>query len=243
MRRLAFGAVVVAALVGCGGEDEESARTTAPPPERTSGREAPPPARETVQIEGLMGTLSQDDVQRGLEVHMDRFARCFVDRQAEVEVLGGAVELAFRIDVQGHVLWVYPRRSTVGDRVTEQCVLGVASRARFPRPRGGEAEFSFPIGLEPPDDVRPPLNWDADRVAQSVERNQQRVLARCRERGSSAQFHVTAYIARGGAVMTAGASTDDQGAVDAIDCILESVHEWTMPDPGSYPAKVTFVLR
>jgi hypothetical protein len=51
---------------------------------------------------------------------------------------------------------------------------------------------------------------------------------------------VTAYVAPGGTVMAAGASAADPEMLEKLDCVTEHVKSWDLPDPGSYPAKVTF---
>lgn len=235
----AFVALLSVAVVtsACGGE-EETEETVATEEETTSGHEeTSSSSNESVAIEGLMGTISSDQVERAVEPRMGRFLRCFSQRYDTIEVLGGRIELAFRIRVDGSVLWVYPRASTIGDRETERCILDVASRIRFSRPRGGEAEFGYPLDLETPEDVRPPLNWEADRVATAVEGNRGE-LADC----GRGPFRVTAYIAPGGRVVAAGASASAPEQVEQLDCVANVVQRWEMPDPGSYPAKVSFDL-
>lgn len=228
--------VLLLALAGCGGGDAgEEEHTTAQTRETTSGREREAAANESVQVEGLMGTISSMAVQRGVEPKMGRFLRCFTERYHAVEVLGGHFEMAFRIARDGSVLWVYPRASTVGDRETERCLLGVAAGIRFSEPQGGEAEFAYPIELDPPEDVRPPTFWDSSRVADAVERQSSRM-------NCSGGFAVTVYVEPGGDVIAAGASARDQVDAEQLDCVTQEVAGWSMPDPGSYPAKVTFEL-
>jgi hypothetical protein len=43
--------------------------------------------------------------------------------------------------------------------------------------------------------------------------------------------------------MAAGAAADAPEAAESIDCVTQAVAAWAMPDPGSYPAKITFVLQ
>lgn len=232
MKRLVVGLML--ASWACGGSSDEE-ETTAQ--ETTSGHEEHRHADEDdgVAIEGLMGTISPMAVERGIEPRMGAFLQCFSERYHAVEVLGGHIELAFRIRTDGSVRWVYPRRSTIGDRATERCLVEQAARIRFSRPQGGEAEFAYPLELDPPDDVRPPLNWDSTYVEEHVGA---RDVSSC-GRGS---YSVTVYIAPGGRVLAAGASSEDQGAADHLDCVADAVSEWEMPDPGSYPAKVTFAI-
>ncbi|MFK8000516.1 MAG: AgmX/PglI C-terminal domain-containing protein [Polyangiales bacterium] len=227
--------LVLLMLAACGGETVEESHTTVESAETTAGREREAQANESVQVQGLMGTISSMAVQRGVEPKMNRFLRCFTERYDHVEVLGGHFEMAFRIARDGTVLWVYPRASTIGDRETERCLIDVAATIRFSEPHGGEAEFAYPIELDPPEDVRPPTFWDPSRVADSVERQSSRM--RC-----DGDFAVTVYIEPGGDVIAAGASSAEQVSAEQLDCVTEAVAGWTMPNPGSYPAKVTFEL-
>ncbi len=227
-------ALTLAFVGGCAGEESTDAPAEV---EETSGHERALARNDGAQIEGLMGTISSDAVERTMEARMGRFLRCFQRRHEAVEVLGGTIDLAFRVRVDGTVLWVYPRESTIGDRETERCILEAARSARFAPPRGGEAEFAYPLTLDTPPEVRPPLHWDASRVAAKVEENRGEIVD-C----GPGPYTVTVYVAPGGQVLAAGASTTDPERADDLDCVARSVSTWSMPDPGSYPAKVTFSL-
>jgi len=117
--------------------------------------------------------------------------------------------------------------------------LEAARGTRFPRPSGGEAEFSWGFGMDPSEDVRPPLNWEAS----SLSGQEGDLVAAGRRCGGGGPYTITAYIAPEGAVVAAGGTTPDAESEQTLDCILEAVREMTMPDPGSYPAKVTFEVR
>lgn len=175
----------------------------------------------------------------GLDTKQERFLQCFARRLDAVDVLAGEIALTFHVDVTGHTAWVFAVRSDLGDRETEQCIVGVAASAHFPRPHGGEAEFTFPLAFDLPDDTRPALNWTPQRLARVLE-EQVGVSARCRPAGSEAVYTATVYIARGGTVLSVGASSSTYDGVAGLECIAEAVRTWQMPNPGSYPAKVTF---
>lgn len=232
---------LLAVLPACSSEPEPVEDNRAGEP--TSGGEEAVAHHESVQIEGLMGTISADMVERGIEPRMGRFLRCFEDRYRSLEVLGGRFQMAFRIHTDGTVRWVYPSDSTLGDRETERCLLHVAAGIRFHPPRGGEAEFSYPLALDTAEDVRPPLNWDSARVSSVLVDGARALLASCRPAGSRATYRVTAYIMPGGTVQAAGAATDDADAAESLDCVAQAVRGWSMSDPGSYPAKVQFEVR
>ncbi|MEM6955589.1 MAG: AgmX/PglI C-terminal domain-containing protein [Myxococcota bacterium] len=232
MRRVHLCACALA-LSACGGGSGETAEPE-PEAERSSGNERVEP-NDGVEVEGLMGSISEMSVQRALEPKMGRFLRCFTSRLDDVEVLAGHFEMAFRIARDGTVRWVYGRASTIGDRETERCLLDTASRVRFTRPSGGEAEFAYPLDLDLVEDVRPPTFWDSSRVADAVESLGPDVRSSCGGGGN-----VTVYVSPGGEVLAAGVVVDDPESQDHLDCVSEAVAGWTLPDPGSYAAKVSF---
>lgn len=237
MKQWMFVGVVVASF-GCGGgSEEESTEETVVQQQAQGGGEQQP--QEQVQIEGLMGTLTQDQIQRGIEPRMGRFEGCFARRMGSVELLRGRIELAFRVNTDGSVKWVFPRRSSIGDRETERCVTDVAAGIRFSRPRGGEAEFTYPLEWPGDEELRPPLNWDATRIEDQLAENGPAVVQQC-GRGA---YQVTAYIARGGSLISVGAAAQAETTAANLDCIVDAVRAWPMPDPGSYPAKISFVVQ
>jgi hypothetical protein len=81
--------------------------------------------------------------------------------------------------------------------------------------------------------------WPAAQV-QAVLAEQAPALQSCAFAGGG--LEITAYVAPGGKVLAAGASAATLEAASAIDCVLMAVAGWTMPDPGSYAAKVSFAL-
>ena len=222
---------------GCGGEEEQTVVTE----EETTGAETREERDDGVEVEGLMGTIRADEVERGVQTRMLGFQRCFQQRYDAVEMLGGHFQMAFRVRRDGTVLWVYPKASTVGDRPTERCLLDAAAEIHFPRPHGGEAEFSYSLELDPLDDVRPAEPWDPAHVSTTIAEEKPGLVESCGE----GAWSVTAYVAPGGEVMAVGAASDelDVASAEHLDCVTQTVASWTLPDPGSYPAKVTFAIR
>ena len=242
MRYALFGAAFVC-LVGCGAAPvvpsaPEELDTTV-----TEQEAAPAEAPPQVEIEGIMGTISADDVRRGLEPRMRRFGMCFSRRYDELEVLAGELVMGFRVDREGRVLWVRPVRSTVGDRQTESCLMDVARGARFRPPRGGEAEFTYPLAMDLTDGVRAPLAWGPERMQASIARFGEELLQECRPAGHSGGYSITAYVERPGRILAVGATTDAEPLVETLDCVVEHVRGWETATPGSYPARVSFEVR
>lgn len=239
MRSLWLGVVAGIGMVftGCGGSSEPT--ETAARGDATAGEEREPEPDDGSSITGLMGTIRPDQVDNAMEPRMQQLFACVEPRMRDVEFLGGEVRLSFRIHVDGTVAWVFPLQTTLGDRQAERCVLDVASRARFARPRGGEAEFTWSFGFDPPDEVRAPTSWDARHIGEALMEGAPDLAQRCGVRGA----RVTAYVAPGGRVIAAGASSPDADSLSSIDCVIDAVRALEMPDPGSYAAKVTFLVQ
>ena len=193
-----------------------------------------------MQVTGIMGTIPERKIHATLEPLLPSFARCFARGAGEVEFIGGHMEFYFRVGLDGNVEWVYPRASDVGHRATEQCLLDLAKGVRFPGPKGGgAAELGWGFDFDASDGVRPPVAWGTEH-AESV-RPQIRALASdCALHGGS--LNVTAYVSPGGQVLAAGASADSPQSAAQIDCVVSAVRGWTLADPGSYTAKLSFAV-
>jgi hypothetical protein len=235
MRRVPAGLWLLLPLfLGCGSTPE--AESEPAKPEASSGAELEP--RSRMEATGIMGTIPERKILATLEPKLPSFQRCFERGAEKVEFISGRMEFYFRVGIDGRVEWVYPRASTVGHRDTERCLLEVAKAARFPEPKGGgAAELAWGFEIDALDSVRPPVAWDASRVGPVVGKGRA-ALAACDASG----LVVTAYVAPGGQVLSAGGSAATRAGAEHIDCVLEAVAGWTLPDPGSYAAKVTFSI-
>ena len=231
-----FCAMALFSMAGCGGGSAAADTTTTADTSRSTTRDEE--HEDGSQITGLMGTIRQDQVQNTLEPRMDAFMQCFQTRLRAVEFLGGEITLSFRIHTDGTVMWVYPSRSTLGDRDVETCAMSVASRAHFPRPRGGEAEFSWGFALDPPSDVRAPISLASGGVDALIASSGSAVRGQC----GSGRYHVTAYVSPGGSPLAVGVATDSSDTGANLDCVATAIRSWRFPDPGSYAAKISFSL-
>jgi hypothetical protein len=168
---------------------------------------------------------------------------CYTSGLTKLEYMSGDVKFYLRVKADGHVRWVFLEQTSLGDRDTETCMLGVLSSASWPLPEGGEAEVHHDLGFDAPQGVRAPTSWSSDRVANAIGQKTTAVTA-CKQHGSGT-FQVTAYVApHGGAghVVAAGATAPSATGADDVDCLLGVVKSMKLPSPGSYPAKVAFSL-
>lgn len=201
-------------------------------------RERPEP-EDSLSVTGLRGTLSQEEIRKALDPRMPKLSRCVQKRSGDIEWLSGSMHLTFLVAVDGSVASVYPTASTMGDRETERCVLEVAKATRFPRPHGGEAEFSWSFEVPLDSDIREPVPWGQAEASSVLATYGSQVTASC----GGGVYGITAYIDTDGKVLAAGAATSDEADADKLDCVTQAVRGWTFMSPGSYPAKLQFSLQ
>lgn len=241
MKRLFLWALSAGAcfVLSCGGpEANRTARSAidygggAPKRERRGGME----------VHGIMGTINTNRIQEIFELRLLKFERCFAEREGEIAYIGGRIEFYFRVALDGSVVWVNPKTSTIGDRKTERCLMDIVKETRFPQPRGGgEAEVAWGFEREPNPEVRPPVDADSESLLPIVEQNLDSLFV-C-DLGSSS-VTISALIAPGGTVVAAGASVAgrDQADQSMLDCVTDAVAGWLMPDPGAQAVKFSFNL-
>ena len=168
---------------------------------------------------------------------------CYTAGLDRLDYLSGDVKFFLRVKADGHVHWVFMQETTLGDRLTEKCMLDVLTATQWPLPEGGEAEVHQGLGFDPPNGVRPPTSWGSDRVAAALAKRG-KDFAACRG-SATGIFQVTAYVEQkgaGGHVLASGATAPNAASADKVDCLLGVVNDLKLSSPGSYPAKVGFTL-
>ena len=244
-------AALLASACGSPPEPKEP-EPTPEPPKVERPHNAPSMSQE-------LGSIDEAATKKTFASLQSKMLDCQKQGMQRVEYLSGDVKFFLRIGMDGHVRWAYLEDSTMGDRDTEKCVLGVLKDAQWPRPEEGEAEVRNGMGFDS-GEARAPSDWPSDRIA-GVLASQADGALKCK--GSvKGTFKVTAYIGAGappddkpkkhgkhpkehgkeGHVEAVGVAPPSKDGEDKIDCIVEAVKEWHMPSPGSYAAKVSFNL-
>jgi hypothetical protein len=190
-----------------------------------------------------LGDIDEEATKRTFDRLSPDLMRCYSAGLERLEYLGGDVAVWFRVGADGRLRWAFFDQSTLGDRVTEACMLRVLTAAQWPRPDGGEAEVHHTFGFDPPADVKAPTTWHVDQVAGAIAESLNAVAA-CRRHGAG-PFSVTAYVGPNGTVgrvLAAGAVVTNAQRVADVDCVLDVVERMRLPNPGDAPAKVSFSL-
>lgn len=100
-----------------------------------------PPARR--------GTLELSLVAAEVKRRLGALAECYERRLAASPALSGTVDIHWTIDETGKVPEACVTTDTVGDRELIACVNRLVQDGRFPAPRGGPVDVSFPFVFTP----------------------------------------------------------------------------------------------
>lgn len=233
--------------VACGGGAPKHAAEPAPAPvsTRTPVDEPDDDGDSDVQVEGLMGHIDRVDIQPVIERSWDQVQACYSGVIGKMRYIGGQMELKFRIARDGTVKRVHVARGTLGSWPVEKCVLELARAMTFPKPKGGEAEFSFPIDF--PSRGRT-IAMDDGR-AQTELPPKLAKLAKCTHDAQDAddgqavpgRIDVTLYIGPGGTVTSAGFATEETDDIPEAwaDCAHAEATTWKLTDPRGSVWKAT----
>jgi hypothetical protein len=234
--------VVLALLAGGGGCGESKPEPVAP----VTTQEAPPPVSHAprLSVASELGEIDPKAADKTFEKLQPQLMSCYAEGQQRIEFLSGDVKFFLRIAQDGSVHWSYLEESSMGDRDTERCMLDALGAVHWPQPQGGEAEVRKSLGFDAPGNVRAPVAWETDRVAATLGKHGDEAN-KCKQ-GVRGTFHVTAYVephGKGaGKVQAVGVAPPSKDGEDKVDCIVEAVKKLKMPSPGSYAAKVSFIL-
>jgi hypothetical protein len=226
---------LLVSAASCGGSDPPAA---APAPEAPKAAERPK-AKQRLSISGQLGSLDEGKVEETFNRLVPRFGDCLAQGSSRVEFIGGHVKFFVRIGVDGSAKWAYLSESTIGDRDTERCMLGIARGVRWPQPAEGEGQAQKAFDFDPSPDVRDAVPWGADRIAKSL-KSAHAKLSHCTQ-GAPGKYKATVYVQTDGSALAAGVATpDERGESSAADCLVDVIKAMKFPSPGSWPAKVMF---
>jgi hypothetical protein len=220
--------------LACGGGSTPSAKVADDAPEVENDR------RSGVSASSEIGGLNEEEVDAAFSSSVSGLQGCLDKGARRVEFLGGSVSFFLKIDTSGRVDHAHLERSTLGDRMTEKCMLDALRRKDWPKPVGGDhglARKSF--DFDPPNDVRAPADWSQEDAADGLKEVSEE-LTKCKDGKGS--FQATLYVGTEGNVLAAGVTPPDETGEGSVDCLVSVLEAAKFPSPGSWPAKVTLDL-
>ena len=192
-----------------------------------------------MSAESEVGGMNEEEVTQTFQHAQSRLMHCYEKGVERLPYLSGKIRFFVRIDEAGKAKSVHVSDSTLGDRETERCMVGILRGATWPSPKGGKeghAESGF--ALEPQSDVREAVAWQASDAGKGVD-EAKKVLASCRSSSGAHGLKATVYVDTEGHVESVGVSGSDPAAEAAADCVVSAMKAVTFNSPGSYSAKLT----
>lgn len=215
------------------------------PPAKTGGEKQgdDEPARneKPLDVSAEVGALDEAKVEKAFAGSVKGLTRCLGAGAKRVEFIGGQVAFFLKIDQHGKVAHAHLEKSSLGDRETEKCMLDALRAGEWPAPVGGLVGLARKgFDFDPPNDVRPPTDWDSDKASGALG-SRAADIKKCKGQ-SSGSFNATVYVDTSGKVLAAGVTPPDEEGEAAIDCLVDVIKETKFPSPGSWPAKVNVDL-
>ncbi len=227
--------VGVLLLVGCGHSEAPPPKLADAPEEESSAGDPQP-----IEVNGEVGGLSESQVNRGFEHALRGLKQCLNEGARRVEYLAGDVGFLVEVDRSG-TSRVSVEQSTLGDRTTEKCMVGVLKTENWPKPVGGErGEARKSFSFDPPRPVRPPVEWSAEDLKEELAKLGTK-LDRCKH-GQAGAFTATIYVDPSGQPLAAGVTLPNAEAEGMADCIVGVLMSAKYRSPGSWAAKASFQL-
>ena len=169
--------------------------------------------------------------------------QCYAQGVGRNELLAGDVKLAVRVAEDGSTKYAFLKESTLGDRATEECMLGVLKKQTWPKPVGGrEGNADTSFGFDPGDENRPPVEWTEARMGDAYKRAKP-ALAKCRADAGAGPLKATLYVSTEGKAISVGVSVTDAKGEEAARCVVDLLSGLKYASPGSYAAKVTVSIE
>ena len=182
------------------GDDVQGAKRFADQ-DRVSDRGSPSTTARMV-VQGLEGVLSDEEISRGMREPLRAAESCFVLYARGRPYLGGVLRFRFTVSVNGLVAKLEVVEATVGNTATERCIFGALRAAKFSRPKGGRASFTYPLQFRAQVDVVQRVGGIA---RESMKKIQKYVDENYQDRfGFEAELSVTIYTDRAGDVLSWG---------------------------------------
>jgi hypothetical protein len=195
-----------------------------------------------LNVKGLTGTLNKGDIHQTMEQRQPDFDACVAESRRSLGWVSGAMRFAFKVDAEGRIAEVRTTSSTIGHRALEQCITSAVASTQFPKPAGrATAQFSWGLSVDPVS-TRAFATASPKPFTKLARKQARELFETCGIKRRRARFKLTAYIAAGGRVLSAGAIATPAHAEDKVDCVLEQFASWHLPKLKK-ASKLSFELR
>jgi hypothetical protein len=189
-------------------------------------------------MEAEVGALNESRVNEVFGRANDGLVACMT--KSKLPAVSGTARVVIHVDTSGSVVKSFLKKSTLGDRATEDCMLGVLRAQSWPGAIGGkvgiaENQFDF----DPPSGVRPPVAWSEADAGKNLGAAKS-VLAECQAAAKAAPLTATVIVETDGSIASVGVSGEDEFSEKAARCVKDGLASVKLNSPGSFAAKLTF---
>lgn len=231
-------AAAAPAAAGCGGS-QEAIKEPVNEPTSDGG-----PRRSSLGVSAEIGALDEGQVKQAFKKASPKIEKCYVDGTQRVPYLAGEVRIKVRVTREGRARWLYVMDSTLGDRVTEDCMLGALKGITWPSPVDGEEGFADSgFSFAPGGDERMPVDWTPEQLGAPYVKEAKPKLAKCRTEAGAGPLKATLYVDTDGKAGAVGVSASDEKGEGAVRCVVDTLSAIKFPSPGSFASKVTVTIE
>ncbi len=229
--------LISVSVVACGSKPPPVVKPPEPEPPKAE------PHAPRMQMASELGSIDADQTAKTFKGLQDTFLGCHKKGLTRVPYLEGSLKFFMRVGPDGIVRWTYLEESTLGDFVTETCLLDAVRSTKWPTPEGGEAEVRGGTAFEAPGG-RVAAPWSAEKLAPVIAK-ESAAIAKCKKDAKNTRFRVTLYVKpqrKRGKVQAVGVAVAAKGGDAAAECLVHEIESWKVPSPGKVPVKVSFDL-
>jgi hypothetical protein len=216
-----------------------------------------------MQIEGLTGSLSMDEVRMVMnEGGIMKIEMCLNWIYTKRDYSFGEVEFLFRVKSDGKVDNVKILHSELGDYELEKCLIKKLSYTRFPKPKGGATEVTYSFTIDLPSGTRAPDSISSGMTRTALEEYEDDIKD-CMGGTGIEGLNLIMYLGESYSeevevpgkkknktktmdfchVLAVGGVLPEGAPEDAMQCIFDASKGWKVPmDAGTYVSKVSITF-
>ena len=228
-------------FAACGGTETPAPNNAGAAALTETERERPEEAEidDGLEVEGLAGFLSPEQIRAGMDPVDPKITRCHKAAAKAKPYLQGKVALWVSVSRDGKVGEVRITESNAGYSELEDCITAEVLNASFDAPKGGEATFSYPLNFKSRKAI--PLKEWAENDLAEVARKRNDDHQSCS--GSSTDVHATFWVGKRGKVESVGLSSSTSTLPTTWrTCAVAALKEWRFVDPRGSMARITISL-
>jgi hypothetical protein len=195
--------------------------------------------KDDLKVEGTLGTIEEEAIHASLDPRLRQVNGGFQKKTQREPYLSGKLVLHFRVTRTGTVKRARIAESTLGSVSVERCILGELRGVTFARPKGGEAEFSYPLVFQ---GRIAALQWESGMVKDEILSHLDDLLKGPQDATLTAPkgLVITFYLDQKGKVVSVGLSADEVIEDSFADPFVENLKRVKFVEPAGAYAKVSY---